>query len=199
VSGFAQSVAQNSAAITSLRRFFNHRQVGAPLASMKHMPTYFRRMWMWKTLGSRLHANGRRLAALSSLLILMAGSPPAPAHHAFAAEYDGDKPFDLSGTVTKARWVNPHSWLYFDVKGADGTVTNWGVELAAPNALASKGLEKADLAAGAVIHVKGFLTKNGGPFGYAVTLTLADGRSFQTGGAPNTPASDAAKSAPASY
>jgi Family of unknown function (DUF6152) len=134
-----------------------------------------------------MRTNGGRAAALMALM-LIAGWVPASAHHAFAAEYDGDKPFDLSGVVTKARWVNPHSWLYFDVKAADGTVTNWGVELAAPNALADKGLAKADLAAGAQIHVRGFLTKNGGPFGYAVTLLLADGRSFQTGGAPNTPA-----------
>ncbi len=142
---------------------------------------------MLKALRARLGAAARH-AALSSLLIWVAGTPHARAHHAFAAEYDGDKPFELSGTVTKARWVNPHSWLYFDAKSADGTVTNWGVELAAPNALAGKGLEKADLVSGAAIHVKGFLSKNGGPFGYAVTITLADGRTFQTGGAPNTPA-----------
>jgi len=124
-------------------------------------------------------------AVLEMMLVLLASPPAAYAHHAFAAEYDGDKPLDLAGTVTKARWVNPHSWLYFDVAEADGKVTNWGVELAAPNALASKGLEKADLAPGAAIHVKGFLSKNGGAFGYAVTIQLADGRVFQTGGAPN--------------
>jgi hypothetical protein len=122
---------------------------------------------------------------------LMTSAVPALAHHAFAAEYDGDKPLDLSGVVTKARWVNPHSWLYFDVTAADGTTTNWGVELAAPNALNSKGLTKADLVPGAQIHVKGFLSKNGGPFGYAVSVALPDGRSFQTGGAPNTPAAPA--------
>jgi hypothetical protein len=125
------------------------------------------------------------LAAVACLVFL-AGAVQALAHHAFAAEYDGDKPFELSGVVTKARWVNPHSWLFFDVKGTDGNVTNWGVELAAPNALANKGISKADLGTGAQVHVKGFLSKNGGPWGYAVTITLADGRSFQTGGAPNT-------------
>jgi hypothetical protein len=132
-----------------------------------------------------------RLSAIVLAYVVLAGPPSAKAHHAFAAEYDADKPLDLSGTVTKARWVNPHSWLFFDVKGADGTVTNWGVELAAPNALASKGLEKADLKAGAEIRVRGFLTKNGGNFGYAVTITLADGRTFQTGGVPSTPAPSA--------
>ncbi len=140
------------------------------------------------------------VGTLLAASIMLWSAPEALAHHAFAAEYDGDKPLDLTGTVTKARWVNPHSWLYFDVKSKDDVVTNWGVELAAPNALASKGLEKQDLAAGAVIHVRGFLSKNGGPFGYAVTITLSDGRTFQTGGAPNTPAPDGAKTAqPAGY
>jgi hypothetical protein len=127
----------------------------------------------------------RYLALLVASFGIALSSPPSLAHHAFAAEYDGDKPLDESGVVTKARWVNPHSWLYFDVKGADGTVTNWGVELAAPNALAGKGLAKSDLLPGAAVHVKGFLSKNGGPFGYAVSITLADGRTFRTGGAPD--------------
>ena len=136
----------------------------------------------------RLARSTRHLMLVTTGLMLTAGAMPALAHHAFAAEYDGDKPFDLSGVVTKARWVNPHSWLYFDVKNADGTVTNWGVELAAPNALATKGIAKADLHPGAEVHIKGFLSKNGGPWGYAASITLADGRSFQTGGAPNAPA-----------
>jgi hypothetical protein len=130
-----------------------------------------------------------RVAAFSALACLGLGvvAVPALAHHAFAAEYDGDKPLDLTGVVTKARWVNPHSWLYFDVKATDGTVTNWGVEMGAPNALAGKGLLKTDLQPGAEIQVKGYRSKNGGPYGYAVTVTLHDGRSFQTGGAQDVP------------
>ena len=124
-------------------------------------------------------------AALSFALL----SPPATveAHHAFAAEFDSDKPIDLTGSVTKVKWVNPHSWLYFDVKGADGNVTNWGVEFGTPNALARKGLAKTDLPPGTKVHVKGYASKNGGAFGYSVTLGLPDGRTFQTGGAQDTP------------
>jgi hypothetical protein len=134
-----------------------------------------------------LHTYRATLLSAALGLGLAAATLPALAHHAFAAEYDGDKPIELSGVVTKARWVNPHSWLYFDVKGTDGAVTNWGVELGAPNALAGKGLQKTDLAPGAEIHVKGYRAKNGGPYGYAVTVTLHDGRTFQTGGAQDVP------------
>jgi hypothetical protein len=119
---------------------------------------------------------------------LLTGAVPALAHHAFAAEYDADQPLDLSGTVTKARWTNPHSWLYFDVKGADGSLTNWGVEFGAPNNLEGNGLKKADLQAGTKVRILGYRSKNGGPFGYSVTVTLEDGRTFKTGGAQDAPA-----------
>jgi hypothetical protein len=131
------------------------------------------------------------LLAAAAAIGLMMATPPSIAHHAFAAEYDADQPLDLSGVVTKARWVNPHSWLYFDVKAGDGTVTNWGVEFGTPNALEGKGLKKTDLQPGTHVHIQGFRSKNGGPYGYSVKLTLDDGRSFQTGGAQDSPAAPA--------
>jgi hypothetical protein len=142
---------------------------------------------MSRLLNSPPRAAGGTLLVALATVGLASATPPALAHHAFAAEYDGEQPIDLSGVVTKARWVNPHSWLYFDVKAADGSITNWGVELGAPNALAGKGLLKTDLEPGAQIEVKGYRAKNGGPFGYAVTVTLHDGRTFQTGGAQDVP------------
>jgi len=134
---------------------------------------------------SRLAGVLRTLGIGAALALLVAGR--ASAHHAFAAEFDSAKPLDVTGVVTRARWVNPHSWLYFDVKNADGTVTNWGVEFGTPNALAGKGLSKEDVKIGAQVRIKGYRAKNGGHFGYSVTLTLADGRTFQTGGAQDGP------------
>ena len=132
-------------------------------------------------------APARALAGITAGVLLLIGAADAIAHHAFAAEFDADQPIDLQGTVTKVKWVNPHSWLYFDVKGADGSVVNWGVEFGTPNALAEKGLKKTDLPVGTPVHIKGYRSKNGGPYGYSVTLTLTDGRTFQTGGAQDTP------------
>jgi hypothetical protein len=128
-------------------------------------------------------------ALLVAAALAVAGVPQsAQAHHAFAAEFDADKPVELAGVVTKARWVNPHSWLYLDVKNADGSVTNWGFEFGTPNSLASRGLTKDDIKAGTELRVKGYRAKNGGPYGYSVTVVLKDGRSFQTGGAQDSPA-----------
>ena len=128
----------------------------------------------------------KSLLSLAVTFVVLA-STPASSHHAFAAEFDADKPIDLQGTVTKIKWVNPHSWLYFDVTDATGKVTNWGVEFGAPNQLAKIGLKKTDVAPGTPIHIRGYLAKNGGPFGYSVIVTLPDGRKFQTGGAADAP------------
>jgi len=59
--------------------------------------------------------------ALSGSLVLR-----LDAHHAFAAEFDREQPMTVTGTVTKVEWTNPHIWVYVDVKGSDGTATNWG-------------------------------------------------------------------------
>jgi hypothetical protein len=133
------------------------------------------------------------LLGAAAALCLMLKAPDVQAHHAFAAEFDSKQPIDLQGTITKAKWVNPHSWLYFDVAAPDGKVTNWGVEFGAPNSLANKGLSKSDLKVGQPVRIKGFRSKNGEAFGYSVYVTLADGRTFQTGGAQDAPAAQAAQ------
>ncbi len=133
------------------------------------------------------------LAVMTLIGGLIGIASQAMAHHAFSAEYDGEKPFELKGTVTKAKWVNPHSWLYADVKGPDGKVANWGFEFAAPNALAQRGISKTDLVPGTEVTIKGFYSKSGESYGYASGVTLADGRSFSTGGAPDATAAPATR------
>src|SRR4030095_2220034 len=66
----------------------------------------------------------------------------ASAHHSFAAEYDAKKPVTLKGTVTKVAWVNPHGWIYIDVKQPSGKVANWAVEAGSPQVLARRGLKR---------------------------------------------------------
>src|ERR1700728_2613900 len=66
-----------------------------------------------------------------SLALLLSRSS-AYAHHAFAAEFDTDNPVQITGTVTKVEWTNPHVHFYVDVKNDQGEVVNWNIELGPP-------------------------------------------------------------------
>jgi len=126
------------------------------------------------------------IAGFGMLIVLGTLATPVAAHHSFAAEFDETKPITLKGTLTKVEWVNPHGWLYMDVKGPDGTIVNWGIEAGAPNALLRRGMRRTDFAPGMEIVVTGFLAKNGTPTANGRTVTLPDGREFFAGssGAP---------------
>lgn len=129
----------------------------------------------------------RALASVAALAALLSEATPGVAHHAFAAEFDSSKPIVLDGVVTKARFVNPHSWIYLDVRGRDGAVVNWGFEFGTPASLRTSGLTKEDVAAGTPIRIAGYRAKNGGPFGYSTTIQLRNGRRISTGSAPDAP------------
>jgi hypothetical protein len=119
-------------------------------------------------------------------LTLMAALP-ARAHHAFAAEFDADKPIKFKGTVTKMEWINPHAWLHIDVKGEDGTVTSWMIEAAAPNSLLRRGWNKNSLPAGTEIIVEGFQAKDGSNRANGSVITFADGKKLFVGNAAGDP------------
>jgi hypothetical protein len=123
----------------------------------------------------------------ASLAGVLALPGAALAHHAFAAEFDSSKPLVIEGAVTKVRFVNPHSWIYLDVKNKDGSVTNWGFEFGTPTSLRTSGVTKDDVHAGVVVKLAGYKAKNGGPFGYATTVVFPGGRKIQTGSAPDAP------------
>lgn len=110
-------------------------------------------------------------------------------HHSFSAEYDATKPVTLQGTITRMAWVNPHSWLYIDVKEADGKVSSWKLEFGLPNALYRRGWRQKDLPVGALVRVEGYRAKDGTNTANASMVTLADGRRLFAGssgtGAPN--------------
>jgi len=112
---------------------------------------------------------------------LFAAAAPAFAHHAFAAEFDAKKPVKLRGTVTKMEWINPHTWIYLDVKKPDGTVEEWMVEAGTPNTLLRRGFTKDSLKAGNEVIVVGYQSKDGSLRANGRDLTLPDGKTLFLG------------------
>ena len=127
------------------------------------------------------------LGRLSLAWGLVAASVPAFAHHSFAAEFDGNKKITLTGVVTKVDWVNPHAYIYVDVKGDDGAVVNWAIETGAPNALYRQGWRKDDLKAGDTVTLDAFLAKDGSHTAAARNVKLPSGRSVFAGTPNSTP------------
>jgi len=109
------------------------------------------------------------------------GLLPAWAHHSFAAEYDADAAITLKGAVSKVDWVNPHSWVFVDVKGPDGVVATWRCETAPPNGLIRRGWTKNTLKEGEIVTVEGFRVKDGSKTMSANSVTTADGKRMFAG------------------
>jgi len=81
------------------------------------------------------------MRAVLSLLVagMLGATSTVVAHHSFAATYDATKSITLKGTITRVEFRNPHIWVFLDVPGDNGAVTNWGCEGAAPNQLFRQG------------------------------------------------------------
>ena len=100
--------------------------------------------------------------AVAGVALLLAGTAASvSAHHAFAAEFDADRPVNFEGTVTKMEWVNPHVWIHMDVAKPDGSMESWAFEGGTPNVLFRRGFTKQSLLPGTKILVDGYQAKDG--------------------------------------
>jgi uncharacterized protein DUF6152 len=112
--------------------------------------------------------------------LVVASALPIYAHHSFAAEFDAGKQITLNGAVTKLEWMNPHIWLYLDVK-AEGGLEHWQCEGGAPNTLTRNGWSQNSLKSGDLITVDGFIAKDGSKTCNMRVVKLPDGRSVFAG------------------
>ena len=114
--------------------------------------------------------------------LLALATVPARAHHAFAAEFDADKPVRFEkATVKRVQWVNPHAWIHVEVQLPDGTVEEWAIEAGTPNVLFRRGLTRTSLPIGTQIVVDGYQAKDGSKRANGRDITLPDGRTLFVG------------------
>ena len=122
-----------------------------------------------------------KLVPLIAGLALLSAAAPVTGHHAFAAEFDANKPIKLRGTVAKMEWINPHTWIHIDVKKPNGSVERWMIEGGPPNALFRRGFTRDSLPVGIEIVVEGFQARDGSMKGNGRDLTFADGKKLFLG------------------
>lgn len=116
---------------------------------------------------------GLLMALLFGMGLMTAATPVAvSAHHSFAAEFDAEKPFTLTGSVTKVEWTNPHVWFYIDVKDDAGEAANWAFEMGSPNGLLRAGWTRNSLRIGDVVTVEGFRARDRDHTGSASVVVL---------------------------
>lgn len=130
------------------------------------------------------------VTALAVVGVLVSGAAVSlRAHHAFAAEFDANKPVKFEGTITKMQWTNPHVWLHMDVKLPDGKTESWAFEAGTPNVLFRRGFTKNSLPVGTRILIDGYRAKDGSRRANGRDITFADGKKLFMGssgtGAPH--------------
>ncbi|MBI2149633.1 MAG: hypothetical protein HYU27_03380 [Acidobacteria bacterium] len=118
----------------------------------------------------------RNMLVLVTAMALLMAAAPAPAHHAFSAEFDGTKQVNLRGTIARMDWINPHAWLHIDVKETNGAVTRWMIELGPPNSLIKRGWSKKSVPAGIEVLVLGYQAKDGAKRANGRDITMPDGK-----------------------
>ena len=115
------------------------------------------------------------------VLALGLAATPALAHHSFAGEYDGSKAVNVTGTVTKSEWTNPHARFYVDTRESDGSITHWEFELGSPNLLIRYGFTRDLLVIGSQVTVEGFQARDGANVANAKTVKFANGKVLSAG------------------
>lgn len=122
-----------------------------------------------------------RFVVAATLAALLASAAAVSAHHSFAAEYDSNRPFTVTGTVVRLEWTNPHARLYVDAKDESGALVHWDFELGPPTALMRRGWNRKSLLPGHVVTVEGFHSKTEQNVANARKVTLSDGREVFAG------------------
>jgi hypothetical protein len=128
------------------------------------------------------------------VILLTATALPTFAHHSFAAEFDSNKPFTITGVVSKVAWQNPHVYVYVDAKDESGKMVTYALECNSVNTLLHKGWTRDALKKGDKVTVSAFAAKDPRPLtdgsfhANARSIKMADGHTVSAGTSADEPA-----------
>ena len=117
----------------------------------------------------------RTFRALLVTVAALFAAGAAQAHHSFAM-FDRDTQMVKTGTVVRWAFNNPHSWLYLNVRNADGSETLWSFEGAAPAGLIERGITGSTFEPGDTVQFMYCPLRDGRPGGALGWAKLEDGR-----------------------
>ena len=121
------------------------------------------------------------LAMVASVLAVSA----ALAHHSVPGQFDMSKPVTLKGVISKVDWINPHIYVYLDVKDAAGTTATWALSTLPTAMMRRAGLTKETLQGkpGEVVTIDAVPARNGTKhLGWINKITYADGHTISPTG-----------------
>jgi hypothetical protein len=123
----------------------------------------------------------RLLGVAFAVVAALATASVLSAHHSVAGQFDESKSVTLKGVISKVDWVNPHIYLYIDVK-ADGETVTWSLGTV-PTAMARRaGLTKETITGkpGEVVTIECIPARDGTKrLGWVNTITYADGHKIE--------------------
>ena len=116
-----------------------------------------------------------RPAALSVLILGFASA--AFAHHGFGT-FDMQKSVTYTGKLTRLEFINPHSWLYFEVTDANGKVTKHRCEMRSAHTLRRSGWSQELFPIGQQVTIEAAPDRADAASCYLNTIRFADGSSM---------------------
>jgi hypothetical protein len=136
-----------------------------------------------------------KLTCKTAAIAWFLAAPAAQAHHSLSGQFDTSKSFEVNGVVSRVDWVNPHTYLYVDVKQPNGSQLTYKLESLPVAMMRKAGVSKQELLGdGRPVHVKAHPARNGtATLGYMLVLKLGDGKEIQFARVPGAedPAAEA--------